>query len=77
MTMIEYDENVLVVDGGVTFPDDDMFGVDLVLPDYSYLIEKKNQVLAFLLTHGHEDHIGAMPYILRDVNAPGYGSTLT
>lgn len=77
MTMIEYDENVLVVDGGVTFPDDDMFGVDLVLPDYSYLIEKKNQVLAFLLTHGHEDHIGAMPYILRDVNAPVYGSTLT
>ena len=77
MTMIEYDENVLVVDGGVTFPDDGMFGVDLVLPDYSYLIERKNQVLAFLLTHGHEDHIGAMPYILRDVNAPVYGSTLT
>ncbi|MBQ6808838.1 MAG: RNase J family beta-CASP ribonuclease [Firmicutes bacterium] len=77
MTMIEYDENILVVDGGVTFPGDGMFGIDLVLPDYSYLIEKKDQVRAFLLTHGHEDHIGAMPYILKDVNAPVYGSALT
>ena len=77
MTMIEYDENVLVVDGGVSFPEDGMFGIDLVLPDYSYLIEKKDQVRAFLLTHGHEDHIGAMPYILKDVNAPVYGSALT
>lgn len=77
MTMIEYDENVLVVDGGITFPGDGMFGIDLVLPDYSYLIEKKDQVRAFLLTHGHEDHIGAMPYILKDVKAPVYGSALT
>ncbi|MEG1537463.1 MAG: MBL fold metallo-hydrolase, partial [Clostridiales bacterium] len=77
MTLIQYGEQILVVDAGVMFPDDAMLGIDLVIPDYSYLIEHRDNVLAFLLTHGHEDHIGAMPYILKDINAPVYSSRLT
>lgn len=77
MTLIQYADDIIVVDGGVSFPGNDMFGIDLVIPDYSYLIENKEKVRAFLLTHGHEDHIGAMPYILNDVQAPVYSAPLT
>ncbi len=77
MMLIQYGADILVVDGGLSFPDGDMYGVDLVIPDYSYLIENKENVRAFVLTHGHEDHIGAMPYILNDVEAPVYGAALT
>lgn len=77
MTLIQYADDIIVVDGGVSFPENDMFGVDLVIPDYSYLIENKDKVRAFFLTHGHEDHIGAMPYILNDIQAPVYSAPLT
>lgn len=77
MTLIQYDQDILVVDGGLSFPDDSLLGIDAVIPDYTYLIERRDHVRAFLLTHGHEDHIGGMPYILQDVQAPVYGSTLT
>jgi len=77
MMLIEYKDDIIVVDCGLSFPGDGMFGIDLVIPDYSYLLKNKDKVRAFLLTHGHEDHIGAMPYVLRDIDAPVYGSPLT
>ena len=77
MMALEYDENIVVIDAGLMFPEEEMLGVDLVLPDVTYLAERKEKVLGFLLTHGHEDHVGALPYILPKVNAPIYGSRLT
>jgi ribonuclease J len=77
MMAVEYDEEIVVIDAGLMFPEEEMLGVDLVLPDVTYLIERKEKVRGFLLTHGHEDHVGALPYILPRVNAPLYGSRLT
>jgi ribonuclease J len=77
MMALEYDEQIVVIDAGLMFPEEEMLGVDLVLPDVTYLQERKDKVLAFLLTHGHEDHVGALPYILPRVSAPIYGSRLT
>ncbi len=77
MMALEYDENIVVIDAGLMFPEEEMLGVDLVLPDVTYLQERKEKVLAFLLTHGHEDHVGSLPYILPKVSAPIYGSRLT
>ena len=69
MMAIEYDGQILVIDAGLMFPENDMLGIDLVIPDYGYLLDRKEQVLAVILTHGHEDHIGALPYLLREINA--------
>ena len=77
MAVLEYGSDIIVVDCGVDFPDDDMLGVDLVIPDYSYLLRNKSKVRAVFLTHGHEDHIGSIPYFLRDFNVPIYGTRLT
>jgi ribonuclease J len=77
MTIVEYGGKIVVVDCGLAFPRDEMPGIDLVLPDVSYLIERQDDLLGFLITHGHEDHFGALPYILRQVNAPVYASRLT
>jgi len=77
MTAVEYRGKIVVVDCGLAFPGDDMFGIDLVLPDISYLIERRADVLAFVITHGHEDHYGALPFVLRQLNVPVYGSRLT
>ena len=77
MMALEYDEKIVVIDAGLMFPEEEMLGVDLVLPDVTYLQERKDKVLGFLLTHGHEDHVGALPYILPKVSAPIYGSRLT
>jgi ribonuclease J len=77
MMALEYDDNIVVIDAGLMFPEEEMLGVDLVLPDVTYLVERKDKVLAFLLTHGHEDHVGSLPYILPKVSAPIYGSRLT
>ncbi len=77
MTVIRYNNQILLIDAGLSFPDEDMPGIDLVIPDYTYLIENKELVLGILITHGHEDHIGALPYLLRDLNVPVFGTRLT
>ncbi|HEY8416620.1 MAG TPA: ribonuclease J [Limnochordales bacterium] len=77
MWVVETAEDIVIIDAGVMFPEDDMLGVDLVIPDISYLKERKNKVRAILLTHGHEDHIGALPYVLKELNVPVYGTRLT
>jgi ribonuclease J len=77
ITVFEYEDSIIVVDCGLAFPEDDMLGIDLVIPDVSYLIERMDKIKGFVITHGHEDHIGALPYVLRDINAPIYGTKLT
>ena len=77
MTAFEYEDSIIVVDCGMAFPSDDMLGIDLVIPDVSHLKNNIDKVKGFVITHGHEDHIGALPYVLRDVPAPVYGTKLT
>lgn len=77
ITAFEYEDSIIVVDCGLSFPEDDMFGIDLVIPDVTYLKENLDKVKGFFITHGHEDHIGALPYILREVNVPIYATKLT
>ena len=77
ITAIESDNEIIVIDCGIAFPDEEMYGVDLIIPDITYLLENKEKVRGFFLTHGHEDHIGSLPYILKQLNAPVYGTRLT
>ena len=77
ITAFEYEDSIVVVDCGLSFPEDDMLGIDLVIPDVSYLKENISKVKGFVITHGHEDHIGALPYVLKDVNVPIYSTKLT
>ena len=77
MTAIEYGSDIIVIDCGLAFPDDDMLGVDLVIPDITYLKRHRSKVRGFVITHGHEDHIGAIPYVLRELNVPVYATRLT
>lgn len=77
ITAFEYEDSIIVVDCGLAFPADDMLGIDLVIPDVTYLKENKERVKGFVITHGHEDHIGALPYILKDLNIPIYATRLT
>ena len=73
----EYEDSIIVVDCGLSFPQDDMLGIDLVIPDVTYLKENIEKVKGFVITHGHEDHIGALPYVLKEVNVPIYATKLT
>lgn len=77
ITAFEYEDSIIVVDCGLAFPEDDMLGIDLVIPDVTYLKDNIHKVKGFVITHGHEDHIGALPYVLKDVNVPVYGTKLT
>lgn len=77
MTAFEYKDEIIIVDAGLTFPDDDLPGVDIVVPDIQYIIKNKEKVKAIILTHGHEDHIGGLPFLLPEINVPVYGSRLT
>ncbi|MCL2663168.1 MAG: ribonuclease J [Oscillospiraceae bacterium] len=77
LTVYEYGADIIIVDCGLGFPDDDMYGVDIVIPDITYLVQNKSKIRGIVLTHGHEDHIGALPYIMREINVPVYATALT
>jgi ribonuclease J len=77
MTAIEYEDEIIIIDAGIMFPENDMLGIDLIIPDYNYLLDKTDRIRAVLITHGHEDHVGALGHFMRDVEAPVYATPLT
>ncbi len=77
MMVMEYGDTIIVIDCGLMFPEDYMLGIDIVIPDVSYLKRNREKVKAFVITHGHEDHTGALPFVLREINAPIYATALT
>ncbi len=77
ITAFEFEDSIIVVDCGLSFPEDDMLGIDLVIPDITYLRDNIQKVKGFVITHGHEDHIGALPYVLKEINVPVYATKLT
>src|SRR5208282_1632434 len=77
MTVFQYAGDLIIVDAGLMFPEEDMLGVDFVIPDFSYIVENREKVRGIILTHGHEDHTGALPFLLKELDVPVYGTPLT
>jgi ribonuclease J len=77
MMVLEYGKNIIIIDAGIMFPENDMLGIDFIIPDFNYLMDKKDMVRGIILTHGHEDHVGALPYVLQEIKAPIYTTKLT
>ncbi len=77
MTVFSYGNDMIIVDCGMAFPDEEMFGIDIVIPDFSFVVKNKNKIRGVVVTHGHEDHIGALPYLLKEINVPIYSTNLT
>lgn len=77
ITVLEYKNDIMIVDCGLSFPEDEMFGIDIVIPDFTYLLKNRDRIKGMVLTHGHEDHIGAIPYLLKEIDIPIYGTKLT
>ncbi len=76
-TVFEYSDDMIIVDAGLMFPEEDMLGVDFVIPDYSYVLENREKIRGIIITHGHEDHTGALPFLLKEIDVPVYGTPLT
>ena len=76
MSIFQYEDEIIVLDAGLAFPSEDMLGVDIVIPDMSYIIENKDRVKAVVITHGHEDHIGSLAYLMKEINCPVYATNL-
>jgi len=77
MMVLEYGKNIIIIDAGIMFPENDMLGIDFIIPDFNYLMDKKDMVRGIILTHGHEDHVGGLPYLLQEIKAPIYAAKLT
>src|SRR5512146_356870 len=77
MTVLEYGDDMIIIDAGLMFPEEDMLGIDFVIPDFTYILDNREKLKGVFLTHGHEDHTGALPFLLKEVDVPVYGTPLT